>query len=100
MPNLKKAIFSMDCFDENIEGFTYGNTWNGWACPYFTFDNAMKLTSLVPFNMWYHQEGDTFLTMSDEIDNEEFNAVIIDGQKYYAIGNCSWCWFDMTESEE
>ena len=49
MKDYKKALFSMDCFDENqpdIEGITYGNTWNGWACPYFTFENALLAAGL------------------------------------------------------
>ena len=40
----KPAKFSMDCFDDSqphIDGMTYGYTWNGWACPYFTFENAL-----------------------------------------------------------
>ncbi len=23
-----------------LEGFTAGETWNGWDCPYFTFEQA------------------------------------------------------------
>ena len=97
---LKKAIFSMDCFDENLEGFTYGNTWNGWACPYFTYDNAMKLATLVPdFGMQYDAKNDKFFAESEYYDREEWESVMIDGQKYYPIGNCSWCWFEMPETE-
>jgi len=102
MSTLQKALFSMDCFDENVEGFTYGNYWNGWACPYFTFENAMKLSEIAPdFNMTYDSKNDAFICATDDgfQGDEEFEGIVIDGVKYYPIGNRSWCWFDMTESE-
>ena len=88
-----KAFFSMDCMDVNIEGLTYGNRWNGWACPYFTYENAMKIAEVMPdFHMWYDMDKDLFFTTDEETDPEEFCPKIIDGIKYYGIGNCSWCW--------
>jgi hypothetical protein len=92
-----KAFFSMDCMDENIEGLTYGNTWNGWACPYFTYENALKLAELMPdFNMSYDSKTDTFIANTDDgfETSEEFPAKVIDGVKYYGIGNMSWCWYE------
>jgi len=102
---LKKAVFSMDCLPDgkegNIDGMTYGYTWNGWACPYFTYENAMRLAELAPdLHLWYYIEKDSFITTDESYDPQEFEAMIIDGVKYYPIGNYSWCWFDMTESEE
>jgi hypothetical protein len=88
-----KAFFSMDCMDVNIEGLTYGNRWNGWACPYFTYENAMKIAEVMPdFHMWYDMDNDLFFTTDEETDSEEFFPKLIDGIKYYGIGNCSWCW--------
>lgn len=90
-----KALFSMDCMDVNIEGLTYGNTWNGWACPYFTYENALKLGELMPdFFLKYDAETDSFKANSDDNDNEEFTAEVIDGVKYYGVGNMSWCWYE------
>lgn len=97
-----KAFFSMDCMDANIEGLTYGYTWNGWACPYFTYENALKLAELMPdFRMTYNQETDSFIANSDDQyqDNEEFFSKVIDGVKYYGIGNCSWCWFEFDNKD-
>lgn len=103
MKDYKKALFSLDCIEENIEGITYGYTWNGWACPYFTYENAMKLGEIAPdFNMYYHLESDSFICLTDDgFDTpEEFKGCLIDGVKYYPIGNSSWCWYDMTEEED
>ena len=93
-----KGLFSMDCIEENLEGFSYGNTWNGWACPYFTKENGLLIAELMPnFGMTYDEENDRFVAESDDYDRDEWESVIIDGAKYYPIGNCSWCWYDMTE---
>lgn len=86
----------MDCFEENLDGFTYGYTWNGWACPYFDFENAKKLIDLFPdFGMRYDADADKFIAESEHYDREEWQSEIIDGKKYYPIGSHSWCWFEM-----
>jgi hypothetical protein len=93
-----KGLFSMDCVEENIEGFSYGNTWNGWACPYFTKESGLLIAKLMPdFGMTYDEENDRFVAESEYYDRDEWESVVIDGAKYYPIGNCSWCWFDMTK---
>lgn len=115
------ALFSMDCFDDSqphIEGLTYGYTWNGWACPYFTKENGLLIADLMNkdrewcidnqcpvSNLFYSEEKDCFIFVADETDPEDiqdpqiFEATVIDGVKYYGIGNCSWCWYEMQESE-
>lgn len=114
-----KALFSMDSFDENqpdIEGITYGHTWNGWACPYFTFENALivakhinqdqdycKEHQLPISSLTYSEEKDTFFYVPDsEVPSEvdDYKGFLVDGVKYYAIGSHSWCWWDVTEEEQ
>ena len=116
MKEYKKAFFSMDSFDDtkpNIEGITYGNTWNGWACPYFTFENALLISEWVNKDqdyckehqlpiaqMTYDEAKDTFFYVQDldvPSDVDEYEVSIIDGIKYYAIGSHGWCWWNMTE---
>lgn len=95
---MKTKNFTLDFFDlgETIEGLTHGDTWNGWECPLFTFDNVEKIIkrfgnrSLIK----YDNQKDAFIWGyhdSDEI--EEFEATTIDGKKYYPIGAYSWCWY-------
>ena len=98
-----KAKFSMDSFDDNqphIDGMTYGNHWNGWACPYFTLENAMRIATLADgFGITYDPQNDKFIGESEYYDREEWESKIIDGVKYYPIGSHSWCWYQMEEGE-
>ena len=113
-----KAKFSMDSFDDNqpnIDGMTYGGSWNGWACPYFTFENAMIVVDQInqdqeycnqnqlPISiLMYSKCNDTFYYIADDQEPEcidAYEGMMIDGVKYYPIGNCSWCWHEMSERE-
>lgn len=31
---LRKSRFYMDSITDDLEGYTFGHRWNGWACPY------------------------------------------------------------------
>ena len=51
----------------------------------------------------YSESNDTFYYIPDDEEPESIEAYkgqIIDGQKYYAIGNCSWCWHQIEEEDE
>lgn len=38
---MRVAKFSMDPFAEKVfDGLASGETWNGWACPYFNLEQA------------------------------------------------------------
>lgn len=96
--------FYLDFFgeDQTIDGISQGSHWNGWECPYFTFENAMKLKDLFGKNgfLKYNKKKDVFIFDSKNDDREEFEPVFIDGIKYYAIGAFSWCWNREDETEE
>ncbi len=83
--------------------------WNGWCCPYFTFDNALKLCEQLKkmkemgigsAEMIYDQAADQFIyTDSDNGDDGETDKyghtlIDIDGTaiKAYSIGAWAWCW--------
>lgn len=101
---LRKAQFYLDIDpEETFEGYTKGDTWNGWACPYFEKDVAEQVaehySELHRYEgeeeYWaeYAAEKDVFAfydTQSEE--PQEFGAVQVGGEKLYPIGAYCWTW--------
>lgn len=103
------ARFTLDFLtgELNVEGYTAGEDWNGWACPRFTRVQADEL-----IRQWntgngehaYYESGrDTFVFPPDyscsECDTpacycefDEFPGFDIGGITHYAIGAWGWVW--------
>lgn len=70
---INKAIFSIENIDNTFEGYTYGETWNGWACPYFTKDESDKvLKNMVDdygsgFHIYDNENKRFIVGLSDEV---------------------------------
>jgi hypothetical protein len=91
-----------------IDGYTRGMRWNGWSCPYFTREQADRLTEVsTAFNaslspemaecsedITYDEARDAYvITSSDYPDEPQYiSPTLIDGVKYYCIGAFSWTW--------
>jgi hypothetical protein len=96
--------FALDFFDdgESIEGITFGDTWNGWACPYFTFENGMKLLNWFDEGyLSYDAEKDVFNYVDDNYDDcvDSYKPTIIEGKKYYCIGGYNFCWYEVKQND-
>lgn len=75
-------------------GFTEGEYWNGWACPFFTFEVAQSIIAEFS-NTFYDEKSDSFITREADYPVEEWEryvGVIKNGVKLYPVGNCSWIW--------
>lgn len=108
---LRRTVFSMN--DEaRFIGYTAGQHWNGWACPYFTRDEAQKIVAYVnstssnvaDYNLRYDASEDAFKYHDcNEDEDEVFGVYVYEDQKtgeileLYAIGSHSWTWDDMFE---
>ena len=107
-----KDRFTMFYINEEFEGYTSGGTWNGFACPFFPFEEAKRI--METFNTkekpaWYDEEKDAFIfTMNEnptETDEDYEKAkgtyIEIDGEKVkvYGIGVCSWVWKEVEKKE-
>lgn len=103
MAELKDSLLCMDATrDQLFEGYATGDLWNGFACPYFTFDQAQAIVSAWLAHGWqahYDELKDAFVFSvnqdfatghSDEFDT--FRPVFVDGQRLYPIGAFSWAW--------
>lgn len=87
---------------ETFDGFTKNENWNGWACPYFTFDQAQKV--MKQYNQlrgilgrqdfaFYDSVSDVFVfPTNDEDESESFFAINENNQKYYPVGAFCWIW--------
>jgi hypothetical protein len=99
---LRRGKFSLDIHEDVYEGYTYGQTWNGWACPYFAKDVADSIAAqwnAPGMSASYEAMSDTYI-FSDP-DNDGGEPYIVHGDGYringtsvrlYPIGNGYWIW--------
>jgi hypothetical protein len=101
--NFGISRFCLDSLTGNFEGFTNGDSWNGWACPYFERAIAQTVLEASVANgyVWsYDAERDSFVVRSaddpEDYEPEEFQGVTveIDGEalKLYPVGAYAWIW--------
>jgi hypothetical protein len=96
----KAAKFSIDDSAE-YQGWTFGETWNGFACPYFEKDVADKMTkdfSDEDWKLYYDAKKNSFIhePKDEQYETEEFEVTTIDtldGKKeVWPIGAYFWVW--------
>ena len=97
---MEKTVFTIGNYNDAYIGFTAGRTWNGWACPYFCYDEAIRI--MHGFNecaespMYYDEATDSFCVKDEEGFSEIYKGIDIatpDGIKHlYPIGYCCWVW--------
>lgn len=99
---MRETKFKLESLGYEIfDGFTKDEDWNGWACPYFTLDQAQKV--LKQYNLFreiigqkhfafFDSESDAFIFPSSEDETEMFSAISENGQKYYPVGAFCWIW--------
>lgn len=104
----RKATFSIDGIEgQSFTGWTTGETWNGWATPYFEFEQAEKITAALGKDCGrFDPAADAFITREScdmgVGESETWTALSIetpDGtKKVYAIGAYGWCWQEDKET--
>lgn len=105
MPELRKARFTWDDVD-SFEGYTFDQTWNGFACPYFTReegDAVLYYCIASGDEGHYDQQEDTFMVTyppeaGGETDSFPGIDVEVDGKPMhlYPIGAWHWCWSEVS----
>lgn len=95
--------------DEIFDGFTADEEWNGWDCPYFTFEQARKVSNR--FNSlrektglkdtaFYEEGDDSFVFPVGGNETERFSAIMADGRKYYPVGSFCWIWEEISSDAD
>lgn len=102
-PQPRKTFFTIEGYDEDnppLPGLTLGETWNGWAHPYFNKETALKLIK-GPLGVWdddqkayYQEDTNQFILPTGDEDDPwlELDCEIIAGEPHWAIGAGWWCW--------
>lgn len=92
---MRKAEFTIDTFPGlKFSGYSNDEDWNGWACPYFTFEEAQKIVhaqNSEGIKSWFDEEGDQFVFETDG-EEESYPAVQENGHNLYPIGSSNWIW--------
>jgi hypothetical protein len=93
---MRKGNFKIDSLTDLVfSGFTFGEEWNGWACPYFPFEQVQKIVEAqnvsADIKARYDSSQDKFVFEFSD-GTEEYNAEIFPEGKLYPIGNSAWIW--------
>lgn len=107
MDDLDEAVFCLDSHPgTTFRGYAKGDTWNGWACPYFEKTVAEQIaehySELHRYDheeeYWaeYVSEEDAF-AFHDDQDEEprKFGAIDTGEEKLYPIGAYCWTWVEV-----
>ncbi|MEO8612971.1 MAG: hypothetical protein ABI690_34075 [Chloroflexota bacterium] len=104
MSEYKKTQFCIKGItNTQFQGYTDGDTWNGFACPYFERTVAEQILNNAAkhgISWLYNYEYDAFIVRSisdpDGYAPEEFQGhmIAIDGKetRVYGIGAYTWMW--------
>lgn len=108
MSDYRKTSFTLDALENKaFSGYTSGETWNGFACPLFSYDEATKILDLLQertgdetLESWeYEASKDKFLLHSsthEEPETFEGQPIEVEGEvvDLYPIGSYSWTWLE------
>jgi hypothetical protein len=100
---MKQALFTLDALGtQAFEGYTRGESWNGWSCPYFTFERAQAVVEAWQGQGWaasFDEAAGLFtFAVGHDMDtgeaeaHESFGSLQIEGRTLYPIGASSWMW--------
>jgi hypothetical protein len=97
---MRPTKFAIDFLEgKTFDGYTREEDWNGFACPYFSFEQAQHLIDAWHSRGWnagYNKEADSFLfeiaSGAGVTEDEIYSSLEIEGMKLYPIGAFNWIW--------
>lgn len=101
---MRETKFSLDTLGNQVfDGYTRDEDWNGWACPYFTFEQAERIVEACRasgISARYDAALDAFNfeleSGAGEKEVETYPAQEIEGRKVYSVGAFCWIWDEET----
>jgi hypothetical protein len=96
---MRMAKFVFDLLgDQSFEGYARLEYWYGFACPYFTYDQAQNVVEA--WLSWvgqasYDSEHDQFtfeMIIEGRKNSWSFSGVDIEGMRLYPVGAYYWFW--------
>jgi len=95
---MKSTKFSIEIYgNEVFDGYTKNEDWNGWACPYFTFEESVKIVDAHRKSgqkAEYNQDSNAFYFEIQD-NYEVYKSTELEGIKLYPIGNSNWIWEEL-----
>ena len=105
---MRKSLFQINEGPVYI-GYTNGYLWNGWATPYFTYEEAERLQAEInqrdDMRMFYESRADKFYWQHED-DDEPYvwkgeDIQTVDGIKHlYGIGAYSHIWDELGDEDK
>lgn len=102
LAELRPAQFQIDGLDGVFDGYTRGETWNGWAVPYFPLAEARRIAGRYASQPATEDgqaaaafdEARAVVRLYDPVQDEwdEVSPVDIDGHTLYSVGAHLWTW--------
>ena len=115
-PTLQPATFTLDAYGNGeiyFHGFTAGQRWNGFACPSFLLEDALRLAAINNVSPYcgqikYDPAVDAFIFDEQGDGGDEalqlepvvFPAIAHGDHKVYGIGAFGWCWYEAEANDE
>ena len=101
---MKRTVFTIGEYPKAYIGYTSGRLWNGWATPYFEFEEAKRVAEgfneCAEYPIQYDKVYDQFYVLDTETSEletwkgEDIHTTL--GIKHlYGIGAYSWVWDDV-----
>jgi hypothetical protein len=98
-PIATAAIFEIDGSDVHFAGYTFGDKWNGFDCPFFEKAAADSIVSTLELDvdatLVYDPAADAYIETCEE-DSTSYEAQVIvtsnGPRKVYPIGAWAWTW--------
>lgn len=86
--------FQLDGIEGTVHGYSVDQSWNGFECPYFTFDQAIALLRRSHLRFEYRdaERGDLFLVYTGYGEPDIFEGMEVNGLHVYGIGAFAWAW--------
>lgn len=103
---LRPARFQLDGIEGVFNGFTKGETWNGFACPLFdpeqaiSFAKAYKESGSGRKAYFSATAGGWYFRIPESGVDELFTPVVIGMDRYYPIGYAAWIWSEVTGDDD
>ncbi len=114
----REALFNIDG-GKTFRGYTLGESWNGFACPYFTKETALEVCKSTSCKYetiagkeecrtFYDETTDTFYCedyyngYEREIIASPTEITIENGTtiKVYSFGDAGWCWDEVEDKQK
>lgn len=112
---LRAATFRLDDVlgDQSFPGWTLGETWNGWACPYFSLEVAAQIAEQLCASgteeTWtldeesgtlYSFEPDAAGPDAEGGDVSIWEPTTLHGERVIALGSGLWIWSEVLNVDE